>query len=178
VSVFAPEADFASRRRCSSICSVFFIHLIVPYSYGNTRAERLPAPPREPIRRARGARRRRSTLRPNPLDRVPGGCVQVFALTLAWLLHDAGGFTAFDHGRQACETCTLRLSRSSGERARIRPQRRFPRARCAVVVPSIRDILGGPRGRIRQAAPLRRRNRRSASSRPFAAVRVRSAPRT
>ena len=35
VSVFAPEADLASRRRCSSICNVFFIHTIMPYMYGS-----------------------------------------------------------------------------------------------------------------------------------------------
>src|SRR5688572_18211304 len=35
VSVLAPEADLASRSRCSSICNVFFIHIIMPYWYGN-----------------------------------------------------------------------------------------------------------------------------------------------
>ena len=34
VSVFALEADFASRNRASSICKVFFIHIILPYLYG------------------------------------------------------------------------------------------------------------------------------------------------
>jgi hypothetical protein len=34
VSVLAPAADFASRRSCSSMWRVFFIHLIVPYVYG------------------------------------------------------------------------------------------------------------------------------------------------
>jgi hypothetical protein len=34
VSVRAPDADFASRNRLSSIWSVFFIHTIVPTAYG------------------------------------------------------------------------------------------------------------------------------------------------
>jgi hypothetical protein len=34
VSVFAPEADLASRNSVSSISRVFFIHAILPYVYG------------------------------------------------------------------------------------------------------------------------------------------------
>jgi hypothetical protein len=38
VSVLAPDAARASRRRPSSMCNVFFIQTKIPYAYGCRRA--------------------------------------------------------------------------------------------------------------------------------------------